>query len=283
MMILVALLEATGFFQFVAIWAAQLSHGKPVLLLVLLGGVTSVISMFLDNVTTVVLIAPITILISEIMGINPLPYLMAEAMLSNTGGVATLVGDPPNVLIASAAGFSFIDFLTHSLPVVVIVWLVALVLVRWLFRKELAVTGQTPEALLSLVPSQAFKDRKAAYKVVFMTVLAVIFFTLEDLIGISPSLIALGAATLAVLWVKPVFREVLHRIEWEVLVFFCGLFICVGGVEAAGGFEILSNWILGASALPLWALGLIVLWLVAILSAIVDNVPITIAMIPILT
>ena len=110
MMILVAMLEPTGFFQYVSVWAARASKGKPVRLFILLGSVTTVLSMFLDNVTTVVLIAPVTILICEILGISPLPYLIAEALLSNTGGVATLVGDPPNVLIGSAAGFSFTDF-----------------------------------------------------------------------------------------------------------------------------------------------------------------------------
>ena len=282
MMILVALLETTGFFQFIAIKAAQLSKGKPVLLLLMLGGVTSVISMFLDNVTTVVLIAPVTILISEIMGINPLPYLMAEAMLSNIGGVATLVGDPPNVLIASAAEFTFVDFLVHSLPIVIIVWFIVLGLIRWLFRKDLNISKETPDALLGLHPSQALKDRKGAIKVILMTTIAVIFFLLEDWIGITPSMIALGAATLAVIWVRPVFRDVLRHIEWEVLVFFAGLFICVGGVEAAGGFDILADWIHGVSSLPPGVFGLIILWLVALLSAFVDNVPITIAMIPII-
>src|SRR3972149_8665610 len=134
MMILVAMLEPTGFFQYIAVWAARASGGKPVLLFVLLGSITTVLSMFLDNVTTVVLIAPVTILICEILGISPIPYLMAEALLSDTGGVATLVGDPPNVLIASAAGFSFIDFLINSLPIVAVAWFVALLLLRQLFR-----------------------------------------------------------------------------------------------------------------------------------------------------
>ncbi|HLE90386.1 MAG TPA: SLC13 family permease, partial [Anaerolineales bacterium] len=138
MMILVAMLEPTGFFQYIAVWAARASGGKPVLLFVLLGSITTVLSMFLDNVTTVVLIAPVTILICEILGISPLPYLMAEALLSDTGGVATLVGDPPNVLIGSAAGFSFNDFLIYALPIVAVAWVATLVLLRFLFRDELS-------------------------------------------------------------------------------------------------------------------------------------------------
>ena len=134
MMILVALLRPTGFLQYLATLAAARSRGNPVLLVVLLSLVTTVTSMFLDNVTTVVLIAPITILVCEILGLTPVPLLMAEALLSDTGGVATLIGDPPNVLIASAAGLSFNDFLTHALPVVVVAWTAALLLLLRLFR-----------------------------------------------------------------------------------------------------------------------------------------------------
>jgi Na+/H+ antiporter NhaD/arsenite permease-like protein len=147
MMILVALLEPTGFFQFLAVWAGRLSKGRPVRLLILLGTITTVVSMFLDNVTTVVLIAPVTILICEILGVNPVPYLISEALLSNTGGVATLVGDPPNVLIGSEAGLSFNDFLTHSLPIVVFAWFTSLWLIRRIFRQELSIEPPNVSAL----------------------------------------------------------------------------------------------------------------------------------------
>ena len=146
MMILVALLEPTGFFQYLAVWAGKVSRGQPVRLLVLLGTVTTVVSMFLDNVTTIVLIAPVTILICEILGITPTPFLLAEALLSDTGGVATLVGDPPNIIIGSAAGLTFNDFLIYSLPIVIVVWLTALLLLRFLFRRELAVRPREDES-----------------------------------------------------------------------------------------------------------------------------------------
>src|SRR3989304_6375521 len=161
MMIMVALLEPTGFFQFMAVWAGRLSKGKPVRLLVMLGTVTTILSMFLDNVTTVVLIAPVTILICEILGVNPTPYLMTEAMLSNTGGVATLVGDPPNIIIGSAAGLSFNDFLTHSLPVVFVAWFSALWLLRYLFRRELAVRPPNADVVLKLNPPESLEDPRA--------------------------------------------------------------------------------------------------------------------------
>src|SRR5512134_976568 len=152
MMILVAMLEPTGFFQYLAVWAARASRGDPMRLFVLLGSITTVLSMFLDNVTTVVLIAPVTILICEILGINPLPYLVTEALLSNTGGVATLVGDPPNVLIGSAAGFSFNDFLVYSLPIVAVTWAGTMFLLRYLFKKELSRRPRNVRAVMRLNP-----------------------------------------------------------------------------------------------------------------------------------
>jgi Na+/H+ antiporter NhaD/arsenite permease-like protein len=282
MMILVAMLEPTGFIEFLAVWAGRASRGNPVRLLVMLGTVTTVFSMFLDNVTTVVLIAPVTILICEILGINPIPYLMAEALLSDTGGVATLVGDPPNVLVASAAGFSFNDFLVHSLPVVLVAWLVALGLLRWMFRKELAIKPPNMEAVLKLEPREALDDWNTARKILIVLVLAVIIFFLEEWLGISPAFVAMSAASAALVWVRPNIQETLKRIDWSVLVFFSALFVMVGALEAAGVLEVLVDGLRRLDSIPPVLLGIIMIWLVAGLSAFVDNVPITIALIPVL-
>ncbi|MFH1186050.1 MAG: SLC13 family permease, partial [Chloroflexota bacterium] len=168
MMILVAMLEPTGFFQYLAVTAAQASHGKPVRLFVLLGAITTVVSMFLDNVTTVVLIAPVTILICEILGVSALPYLLAEALLSNTGGVATLVGDPPNVLIASAADLSFGDFLVHSLPIVAVAWAGALLLLGYLFRRELSRRPRNVKALMRMTPGDALNEPENARRLLII-------------------------------------------------------------------------------------------------------------------
>ena len=234
MMILVALLEPTGFFQYLAVWAGRLSRGRPVRLLVLLGTVTTVLSMFLDNVTTVVLIAPVTILISEILGMSAVPLLLAEALLSDTGGVATLIGDPPNVLIASAAGFSFNDFLTHALPIVVAAWLIALLLLRFLFRAELAQRPTNVEAVLKLNPAEALNDRVTMRKMLIVLGAAILLFFFEERLRLTPSLIALGAAAAALVWVRPAIKETLQQVEWSVLLFFSALFVMVGGLEAAG-------------------------------------------------
>jgi Na+/H+ antiporter NhaD/arsenite permease-like protein len=282
MMILVALLEPTGFFQYLAVWAGRFSRGKPIRLLVLLGTVTTILSMFLDNVTTVVLIAPVTILICEILGMNPVPFLMAEALLSDTGGVATLVGDPPNVVIASAAGFSFTDFLTHSLPVVLVAWLVALFLLRYLFRRELAVKPRNAKAVMRLNPVESLDDKKTAQRVLIVLGMAVLMFFVHHALHLSPSFVALSAAAVALVWVRPDVKKTLEHIEWSVLIFFAALFIMVGGLEAAGVLDALVHVIERTAVIPPVLFGVLVIWVVAGLSAIVDNVPITIALIPVI-
>ena len=282
MMILVSILEPTGFFQYLAVLVGKLSRGRPVRLLLFLGTITTLVSMFLDNVTTVVLIAPVTILLCEILGFNPQPFLMAEALLSDTGGVATLVGDPPNILIGSAAGLTFLDFLTHSLPVVVIVWLAALGILLLLFRKDLAQQPSDLDALMGLNPKDTLKDSKAAKKVIIVISAMVVLFLLEEMLHIQPSLIALAGAGMALVFTRPPIQEVLKRVQWDVLIFFAGLFVVIGGMQAAGVFEIFTRLATHLSKVSPMVLGLIILWTVALLSMVVDNVPITISLIPVI-
>jgi Na+/H+ antiporter NhaD/arsenite permease-like protein len=282
MMVLIALLEPTGFFQFLAVWMGRLSRGRPVVLLGLLGLLTTVVSMFLDNVTTVVLIAPITLVICEILGLSSQPYLISEAILSNTGGVATLVGDPPNVLIASAANLSFLDFLTHSLPLIVLVWLVALVLLRWMFRAQLPVCAPNAAAIYELDPKEALEDRGTAVKVLVVIGGAILFFFLQEPLRIRPSLVALAASAVGLAWIRPSVQETFKRIQWDVLIFFAALFVMIGGLEASGALKLVASGIMQVQDFPPVMLGLIILWVVALLSAVVDNIPITIALIPII-
>jgi Na+/H+ antiporter NhaD/arsenite permease-like protein len=282
MMILVALLEPTGFFQYLAVKAARISKGRPVRLLILLGSVTTVLSMFLDNVTTVILIAPVTILISEILGMNPAPLLMAEALLSDTGGIATLIGDPPNVLIASAAGLSFNDFLVYALPIVAVAWITALILLRYLFRRELKIIPENADAVLHLNPADALDDWPTARRILIVLGGAIFLFFFETKLGISPAVIALSAAVVALLWTRPDIRKILEKIEWSVLAFFIALFVLVGGLEHAGILGQLAGLIARISSANPVLLGVALLWLVAGLSAVVDNIPITIALIPVI-
>jgi Na+/H+ antiporter NhaD/arsenite permease-like protein len=282
MMILVAMLEPTGFFEYLAVLAARASKGKPVRLFILLGSVTTVLSLFLDNVTTVVLIAPVTILISEILGVSPIPYLVAEAILSNTGGVATLVGDPPNVLIGSAAGLSFNDFLIHSLPIVAVTWAGALILLRYLFKRELSRRPRSVRAVMKLNPRETLNQPEAARRILIVLGAAVLLFFLHDLMNISPSFVALEAAACALLWIRPEMDDVLKKVEWSVLIFFVALFVMVGGLESAGVLGSVVGLLERVLHVPPVLFGVSVIWIVAGLSAVVDNVPITIAFIPII-
>ena len=282
MMIIVAMLEPTGFFEYLAVLAARASKGKPVRLFVLLGTVTTVLSMFLDNVTTVVLIAPVTILISEILGVSAIPYLIAEALLSNTGGVATLVGDPPNVLIGSAAGFSFNDFLINSFPIVLVAWLGVLILLQYLFRKELLVPPRNTEAVMKLNPAESLNEPKKARNILIVLGGAILLFFVHHLLHIEPAFVALGAAAVAMLWVQPDIHETLLKVEWRVLVFFGALFVMVGGLENAGVLDSIVGLFRGEESVHPVLFGVIIIWAVAILSAVVDNIPITIALIPVI-
>jgi Na+/H+ antiporter NhaD/arsenite permease-like protein len=282
MMILVAMLEPTGFFEYLAVLAARASKGNPIRLFVLLGSITTVLSMFLDNVTTVVLIAPVTVLISEILGVSPIPYLVTEALLSNTGGVATLVGDPPNVLIGSAAGLSFTDFLVYSLPIVLVAWAGALLLLQYLFRKELSVRPRSAQAVMELSPRESLNHPQTARRILVVLIIAILFFFLHHALHIAPSFVALGAAAAALLWVQPDINEMLKKVEWSVLIFFAALFVMVGGLEAAGVLESIVGLLQGASSVQPMMFGVLLIWIVAALSAVVDNVPITIALIPVI-
>lgn len=282
MMVLISLLRPTGAFEAVALAAARASRGRPAVLLVSLGAVTTVLSMLLDNVTTVVLIVPLTILIAEILALPPAPFLIAEALLANTGGVGTLIGDPPNILIASVSGFSFQDFLTHALPVVVLAWAGALGLLLVLLRRELAVSPTEPEVLASLEPREALRDPRTAWRVAVVLAGAIVLFFLARTLHLTNSFVALAAAGVALAWVRPKVDETMRGVEWSVLAFFASLFVIVGGLQAAGVLEAL-----GEAVVPFFrgepvlaAIGMV--WFVAGLSAVIDNVPVTIALIPVI-
>jgi len=281
-MIIAMLLQRTGFFEYVAIVAGKLSHGDPWLLVVMLGTVTTLLSTVLPNVTIIVLIAPVAILIAEILGITPVPLLLAAALLSDTGGVATLVGDPPNVMIASAAGFSFNDFLTHTAPLVFVAWLAALLILRIVFRPELAQQSENIEALMSLDQTEALKDPSGARKVLIVLGAVILLFFVQGQLGLTPAFVALAGAAGALLWIRPSVEETLEGIQWPILLFFAALFIAVGGLEAAGVLELVAGSVSGLAHANLLVASILLLLIGAVMSAVVDNIPFTIAMIPVI-
>ncbi len=283
MMILVAILAPTGFFQYIAIKAGQLSRGNPWRLLLLLGVGTAFVSLFFNNVTTVVLVGPITILITELLGINPIPILMAQALLSDTADVGTSVGDPASVLVASASGNTFTDFLTHSMPIVAVAVVVTLLMLRILFSKELSEGPARPELVMTLDANEALEDRKTALRVLAVLAVTIVLFVLQRPLNLSSEFIALSAAAVALVWVRPNVRDVLLRVDWPVLIFFVGLFAMVGGLDAAGVFEPIAAALAPIGHSNPRILGVIIIWVVAGLSALVDNVPVTIAMISLLS
>ena len=285
MMVVVSILEKTGFFQYMGIIAAKKTRGNPWALLVMLGTLTTVFSLILDNVTTIILMVPVTIIISRILKINPVPLLMAEAILSNVGGVATLVGDPPNIMIGSAAGFTFNDFLIHSLPVVFVAWFVTLVVFKFVFRKELKQEPQNIHDLLNMNEKDAIKDKPTLIKILIILAVVVLLFFTHNMLHLSPAMVAVIGASMALLWIAPKDdpQKTLEKVELSVLVFFASLFVLVGGLEHAGVLEYIANIVFAGIENNLLLTAIIVLWSSAILSAIVDNIPLTVAMIPMIS
>lgn len=282
MMLLVALLRPTGGFEYLAIRLAKLSAASPRRLFVYLSLAVSVLSMFLDNVTTVIIFAPLTVLITRMLALNPAPYLMAEAMLSNIGGVSTLVGDPPNIMIGSAAGLDFNAFLVHMLPAVLPVWIVVVVLLLFLFRNELKFTHGDGH-LLDLDETKAITDPQVLRRVLWAMAVVLGLFFIHHHIGFYPSFAAFIGLVIAVALVRPDPEHLLKQAEWPVLLFFASLFVLVGGVDSSGLLDLIGEELIHLARDPsqLLLAALVLMWVAAILSAIVDNIPFTVTMIPI--
>jgi len=282
MMIIVALFRETGFFQYLAIRAAKLAKGRPWLLLIYLGLVTSVVSMVLDNVTTIIIVAPVTVSVVDILGISALPFLVGEVLLSNIGGVGTLIGDPPNILIGSAAGFGFLDFIVHLTPIVVIVWIVSQGLLLFLFRRELMRRPENADRLLAMDERRAIVDPIATRRMLYTLTATILLFFVHEVIGLEPGLVALIGACVGLLWVRPDFEGILKDIHWDVLLLFISLFVIVGGLEASGVIDVVGRGITALTGQGIYLAVIVVLWFGALASGVVSNVPFTIAMLPIL-
>lgn len=282
MMIIVNVLARTGFFRYLAIRSVKISRGNFWRLLLLLGITTALVSMLVDNVTTILFMAPTTILLADMLGINPVPLLMTEALLSNIGGTATLVGDPPNVMIGSAANFTFNDFVIHLLPPVLVVFLFSLLVLRFTFRREIGKNPENTERIMRMKENEAVKDKKTLGKCLFSLSVILVLFLLQERTGLLPSSVALLGATLTLVLVRPDPKEILRDVEWVVLLFFAALFILIGGIEKAGIISFLGTKMIGFTGSNL-LLATLTVFLVAIFgSAIIDRVPFTIAMIPLI-
>jgi Na+/H+ antiporter NhaD/arsenite permease-like protein len=280
MMVLAGILRRTGFFQWIAIRAVKIANGEPLRLLVVLSVVTAVLSAFLDNVTTVVLIAPVTLYIATVLRVSPLPFLISEILASNIGGTATLIGDPPNILIGSAANLDFSAFLFNMGPPALLIFGVFLIALRFLFRGELQIHAEVRDAVLALDEREVLSDRRLLIVSLTVIGLTIVGFLVHGLLGYEPATIALLGATVLILLARLPAEEVLGEIEWTTLFFFIGLFMLVEGIVHVGLIEGLASWLFDVTSGDVAVTSIGLLWLSGVASGIIDNIPYTATMIP---
>lgn len=282
MMIIVHIIAETGLFQWVAIKLAQFVRGEPIPLLMILVLITALFSAFLDNVTTILLIAPVSIVLAEQLEIDAVPFLIAEAMASNIGGTATLIGDPPNILIASKANLTFNDFIFHLTPVIIINLIVFLITIWIFFRKKMKVKNEMKVRVMELDATRTLKDKKLMIQSCSIMLIVLIGFFTHSTFHIEPSAIAFGGALILSIIAKKDPEEIFKTVEWKTLFFFIGLFILVEGVVKIGAIEMVAQWAIKLTNGSLKLTAMLILWLSAICSSIVDNIPYTATMIPII-
>ena len=281
MMAIANVLRETGLFQWIAVQAVRLGKGDPFRILVILSLVTAMTSALLDNVTIVVLVAPVTLLVAASLRVSPLPYLIAEILASNIGGMATLIGDPPNILIGSAAGIDFVTFAAHMAPISVLI-LVAFIGVAWfLFKKDLRPGRSGPLDIEALDTSELITDARLLRKSLIVMGGVILGFLIHGPLHLEVATIALAGATVLILWARLDPHHVLSEIEWTTLFFFIGLFITVEAVVQVGIIEAVAQAALRLTGGNLTLTSMLLIWLSAVASGIVDNIPYTATMIPV--
>ncbi|WP_431932283.1 SLC13 family permease [Micromonospora sp. RP3T] len=283
MMLIVGVLKRTGLFEYLAIWSAKKARGRPFPIMVILVVVTAVVSAALDNVTTVLLVAPVTLLVCERLDVPPVPFLIAEVMASNIGGAATLVGDPPNIIIASRSGLSFTDFLNVMAPLVLIVLVVFVGLCRIMFRRAFRFDAERAARVMALREADAIRDRRLVVISLLVLGAVLLAFSLHTVLHLEPSVVALLGGLLLLVLSRLDAQEVAKDVEWPTLVFFAGLFVMVGALVATGVIDSIARSATEAVEGKLWPATLLLLWASAGLSAIVDNIPYVATMSPIVS
>lgn len=278
MMIIVSIATRSGMFNWLANAMLKKTKGHPKTILFCLAVFTAVVSAFLDNVTTVILIMPVTFVIAEELDINPVPFLIVEILASNIGGTATLIGDPPNIIIGSAAGLSFMDFLQELTGIVAVILLVVISVMTFWFRKHLHATPEAMEKVVNMDNSKTIKDKPLMIRSLIILTLVILGFVTHDATGIQTSVCAMAGASILLLFEKP--SDILNDVEWNTIFFFIGLFIIIGGFEKAGGIELMAKWLLDITHGSQSLASMVILWGSGILSGIIDNIPYTATMTP---
>ncbi|MBI3398441.1 MAG: ArsB/NhaD family transporter [Deltaproteobacteria bacterium] len=282
MMIIVAVCQKTGMFQYVAIRSVKLVNGEPWRILVMLGCVTAIISAFLDNVTTVLLVAPLTILMTEEMQIDPYPFLFVEILMSNIGGTATLIGDPPNIMIGSAADLSFMDFVKNLAPIILIVMTATFAPIYFLYGKRLKVDSHVREKIMQFNERDALSDIPLLKKCLSVLAIVISAFLFQHRLHLEAATIAISGAAILLLITGDELHTTLEKLEWTTIFFFAGLFIVVKGLDEAGVIKILAQGLIKATSGNLAVTAIAILWVSAIASAFVDNIPFVATMIPLI-
>jgi len=281
MMVIVGIIRQTGVFDFLGIWAARLSRGRPYVLMVLLMGITAVASPFLDNVTTVMLIAPVTIVVCGRLGVPAVPYLIAEVLASNIGGAATLIGDPPNIIIGTRAGLSFDDFIVHMAPITAIVF-VGFVGLTWImFRRQFVYRAERVAEVMAMDPRACIHDRRLLVRSLVVLGLVILAFCLHSLLHIEPAIVALVGAGLMLLVAGDRTVEALREVEWRTLVFFAGLFVMVAGLVHTGVIDAIGSWTVQTVGTDWFAAASVLLWGSALVGSVFDNIPYVATMVPV--
>jgi len=285
MMILVGITSKTGVFQFAALKSAKFAKGDPIKILIVLSLLTAFASAFLDNVTTVLLIVPVTFSITRLLGVNPVPFLISEVLFSNIGGTATLIGDPPNIMIGNAVKhLTFNQFLFNLAPVVVVIILVTLVLLYFMFRRQLNVDESQKQKLMALNEKEYIKDPVLMKKSLIVLGLTILGFMLHSVVHLEPAVVAIAGATILMLiGVKEHdLEEVFHSVEWVTIFFFAGLFTLVGGLVDAGIIKSLAEQALELTNGHIPTAAILILWVSGVASAFIDNIPFVATMIPLI-
>ena len=282
MMLFVAVVKNSGIFEYIAIKAAKIAKGRPWPLMVLFALITAVLSAFLDNVTTVLLIGPMTLAITSMLRINPIPFFMTQIMASNIGGTATLIGDPPNIMIGSAAGLSFTDFITNTGVAVLFVLAATIVCFYFIYGRKLHVEPEAMDSILQLDENKAIKDRSLLIKSVVMILLVVFGFVFHSQLHLESCTIALTAAAVMLLIGRQDVEEIVAGVECTTILFFTGLFIVVGGLQETGVIQILANGLMDLTEGHMTLTILLILWVSAIVSSFLDNIPFVATLIPLI-
>ncbi len=282
MMMFVAVVKNSGIFEYLAVKAARIAKGNPWRIMVYFMIITAVLSAFLDNVTTVLLIGPMTFSICKTLELNPIPFLMTQIISSNVGGTATLIGDPPNIMLGSAADITFLQFILYDGPIVVIVMIATILGFRLLYHKGLTVTPEKMELIMKMDEKEEIRDQILFYKSIIMICLVALAFILHDTLGLKTSVIALSCAALMILIGKQDVEETVHDVEWPTIVFFAFLFIVVGGLEKVGIIHMMAEGMISATGSHYVILMIVILWVSALCSAVLDNIPFVATLIPLI-